>query len=305
MLWHTMKRAADGSNDPVDRRVAAMQFAGISGSIAMFAGASGIPMFHTVAALYNLFKDDEAEDFETMIRTGVLGERGLTGLVDYYTGLSVSSRIGLSGVFYRPGFNTENQTALATLLEGFGGPVIGLFNKYSDRVPYFFTEGEYWRMTEALMPTSMGNAMKGVRFYTEGARTLRYDPILDEVGPFSALAQGLGFMPTEYARQLAQNNYYRKLDNRISERRTKLLSRRYKAYRMGDTDELRRVMRDIAEYNRENPQYPITPESLEDSLRSHRDTTSRMHHGVTFSRKNEPMFLRDAEDWGNATAFAR
>jgi hypothetical protein len=208
-------------------------------------------------------------------------------------------------VFYRPGFNTENQTALATLLEGFGGPIVGLFNKYTDRVPYFFNEGEYWRMTEAVMPTSVGNAMKSIRFYTEGARTLRYDPILDEVGAFAAGAQFLGFMPTEYARQLAQNNYFRKVDNRISEQRTKLLSRRYKAYRLGDVDELRKVMQDIADYNRRNPQYPITGKALRDSLRSHRETTSRMHHGVTYSRKNEAKLLRDAEDWGNATAFSR
>lgn len=305
MLWHTMKRAASSSNDPTDRRVAAMQFAGVSGSMAMFAGASGLPMFHTVAALYNLFKDDEDEDFETMIRTGVLGEVGLTGLVDYYAGVSVSSRIGLSGVFYRPGFNTENQTALATLLEGFGGPVVGLFTKYTDRVPYFFTEGEYYRMTEAIMPTAIGNAMKSVRFYTEGARTLRYDPILDEVGPLAAGAQFFGFMPTEYARQLAQNSYLRGVDNAINRRRTKLLSRRYKAYRMGDMIELREVMRDIAEFNREHPQARIGQDTLDRSLKSHKDTTSRMHHGITYSRKNEAMLIQRAEDFGNATAYAQ
>lgn len=305
MLWHTMKRAAASTNDPVDRRVAAMQFAGISGSMAMLAGASGLPMFHTVAALYNLFKDDEDEDFETMIRTGVLGERGLTGLVDYYAGISVSSRIGLSGVFYRPGFNTENQTALATLLEGFGGPVVGLFNKYTDRVPYFFTEGEYYRMTEAIMPTSIGNAMKAIRFNSEGARTLRHDPILDEVGPLAAGAQFFGFMPTEYARQLAQNNYIRGVDNAINKRRTKLLSRRYKAYRLRDVVELRKIAQDIAEFNRDHPQYPITAETLERSMDSHKETTSRMHHGITYSRKNEPLLIQRAEDFGPATAYAR
>jgi len=304
MLWHTMKRAAASTNDPVDRRVAAMQFAGISGSMAMLAGASGLPMFHTVAALYNLFKDDEDEDFETMIRTGVLGERGLTGLVDYYAGVSVSSRIGLSGVFYRPGFNTENQTALATLLEGFGGPVVGLFTKYTDRVPYFFTEGEYYRMTEAAMPTSIGNAMKAIRFNSEGARTLRHDPILDEVGPLAAGAQFFGFMPTEYARQLAQNNYIRGVDNAINKRRTKLLSRRYKAYRLRDVIELRKIAQDIAEFNRDHPQYPITAETLERSMDSHKETTSRMHHGITYSRKNEPLLIQRAEDFGPATAYA-
>ena len=285
-------------------RIAALQFGGMAGSITLLAGASGIPGFHMASALWNLIKEDDDEDLETLIRTGVLGEVGLTGLVDYYAGVSVSSRIGLSGTFYRPGFNTEDQKPLLTLLEGFGGPVVGLFNKYTDRVPYFFQEGEYQRMTEALMPTSIGNAMKSFRFATEGARTLRYDPLIDDIGPFSVGAQFFGFMPTEYARQLAQNSYLRGVDSGINEKRTKLMKQVYIGQKMGDTDTVRRTIAKIQEFNRMYPQAAITPETLSKSLRSHRDTTSRMHHGITFSTKNEPYLKQRASDFGNATAFS-
>ena len=304
MLWHTLSRSIDSTNNKEDRRIAALQFGGMAGSITLLAGASGIPGFHMASALWNLIKEDDDEDLETLIRTGVLGEVGLTGLVDYYAGVSVSSRIGLSGTFYRPGFNTEDQKPLLTLLEGFGGPVVGLFNKYTDRVPYFFQEGEYQRMTEALMPTSIGNAMKSFRFATEGARTLRYDPLIDDIGPFSVGAQFFGFMPTEYARQLAQNSYLRGVDSGINEKRTKLMKQVYIGQKMGDTDTVRRTIAKIQEFNRMYPQAAITPETLSKSLRSHRDTTSRMHHGITFSTKNEPYLKQRASDFGNATAFS-
>lgn len=304
MLWHTAKRSLDAQNDPVDRRIAAMQFGGMAGSIGLLSGLAGVPGFHMASALWNLIKDEEDEDLETLIRTGPLGERGLTGLVDYYAGISVSSRIGLSGTFYRPGFNTEDQKPLLTLLEGFGGPVVGLINKYTDRVPYFFQEGEYWRMTEALMPTSIGNAMKATRFYTEGARTLRYDPILDDVGPFAAGAQFFGFMPTEYARQLAKNNYLRGLDSGINEKRSKLMRKVYVFKRQGDMDSVRETMREIREFNRRYPHAKIDPKTLRKSLRSHRETTSRMHHGITFSSKNEGFLKRASSDFGDATYFS-
>ncbi len=304
MLWHTAKRATISPESAEDRRIAALQFGGMAGSIMLLAGASGIPGFHMASAAFDLMKGEEDEDLETLIRTGPLGELGLTGLVDYYAGVSVSSRIGLSGVFYRPGFNTENQSSIATLLEGFGGPVVGLANKYLDRVPYFFQEGEYQRMTEALMPTSIGNAMKSIRFATEGARTLRYDPILDDVGPFAAGAQFFGFMPTEYARQLAQNSRFREVGSGINEKRSKLMRKVYLAERKRDTTALRNTMADIRDFNRRYPHAAIDQETLNRSLKSHRTTTSRMHHGISFSRKNEPYINRLARDWDSPTVWS-
>jgi hypothetical protein len=257
-----------------------------------------------VAALWDIIRDEEDEDLETLIRTGVLGEVGLTGVVDYFAGVSVSSRIGLSGVFYRPGFNTENQTALATLLEGFGGPVVGLFNKYSDRVPYFFNEGEYWRMTEAALPTAMGNAMKATRFYTEGARTLRNDPLLDEVGALSAGGQFFGFMPAEYSRQLAQNNYVRGIDNAINQKKSKINRMFYMARTQADPVALRRAEKARRDFNRRYPHTQITPESLAKSMAAHKRTSSKMHNGLTYSSKNEDYLKRIASDFGPATFYS-
>jgi hypothetical protein len=278
----------------------------MAGAIALFSGASGVPGFHMFAALYDtVLKGEEDEDFETMVRTGLLGEMGLTGIVDYYTGLSVSSRIGLSGVFFRPGFNTEDQTALTTLVEGFGGPVVGLFTKYTDRVPFFFQEGEYWRMTEALMPTAIGNMMKSIRFYSEGARTLRHDPIIDDIGLFGAGAQFFGFMPSEYARQLAQNSYLRGVDNGINNRRQKLLSKLYQAAILKDYEEYNDTMMDIQDFNMKFPEAEIDGDTIRNSLRSHEETTSRMHHGITYSPKNENLLKRLAADFGPATTFSK
>lgn len=303
LLGHTLKEALRGERPEV-RRVAAMQFAAMTGSLGMLSGIAGVPGFYTAAAIYNFFKDDEDEDLETLIRTGVLGERGLTGLVDYYTGLSVSSRLGLSGVFYRPGFSTEGQPTLMTIAEAMGGPLVGLFTKYTDRVPYFFNQGEYWRATEAALPTALANAMKSMRFATEGARTLRHDPIVDEIGPFGVGAQFFGFMPKEYARQLAENNYQRKLDNSINRKRTNLLKKLNHAQRYGVPDQAAEALREIQEFNARFPFAAITSDTMDRSYRAFQQTTSRMHHGITYSRKNEPLLRQSAADFDNAPATA-
>jgi hypothetical protein len=302
LLASTFKESLKGAT-PEDRRIAMMQFASILGSTFILSGISGLPGFYPFEAIYNFLKDDEDEDLETMIRTSVLGERGLTGLVDYYTGLSIGSRTGLSGAFYRPGFGSEDLPTSAVLVETLGGPLAGLFTKW-DRASYFWGEGEYWRATEAAMPTAIGNAMKATRFAAEGVRTMRHDPIIDEIGPFGVGAQFFGFMPKEYARQLAQNNYLRGMQNTVSKKRTQLLSRWNKAILYGDPDELRNVERDIREFNRTYPYAKIDRESKKDSLKAFKRRTEETHHGLYWNKRYVPMLQQASDDFGRATVFS-
>jgi hypothetical protein len=305
LLGNTALRSLGSNADPADRRVARMQLAGIMGSVALFSGAQGVPFFQTFAQLYDLFfTDDEEENFETMVRLGI-GELGYKGVFDYLTNMSVSGRIGLSGMFYREPFNAENQSTLANIIEGVGGPAVGLFLRYTDRVPALFSQGDYYRMTEALMPSAVANPLRAVRYNLEGVQTLRGDPIVGDVSPFSAAAQFLGFAPADYIRQLEQNRALTRIDRAIGAKRTQLLRQLYVARRQGDLSSYRSTMQEIREFNRRNPQYPIGRDTIENSLSSHLESTSRMHHGVLFSTRNEAMLRQMAEQWDAPSIWAQ
>jgi hypothetical protein len=310
MLAQTLRRSkifqAPPKSDPdyeakmSDIRIARMQFVSIMGSFALFSGAQGVPLFATIAAMYNLFAEDDEDDFETLMRTGI-GELGYNGILNYAFGVDVASRIGLSGSFYRESFNRDAPW-LFQQVEALGGPVLGLLLR-AERVPNLLAEGDYERAIETALPTSFGNIFRGVRYYTDGINTLRGDPIVGDVTPYSAIAQAFGFMPSDYLLQLEQNNVGRRMDQAISARRVRLLRELYTARRQGDRAGFRETLQDIRRFNREQLQRGnrdafIGPETISNSLSSHERTTQRMHHGVLFSATNERYIRQVLGEWG-------
>lgn len=303
LLWHTATRSfgtgPNGMLTAEERRVAQMQLASMMGGIGLIAGAAGMPMFQLLANMYDLLKEDDEEDFETLVRTGVLGELGLNGLANYLTGLNIAPRVGMSGIFYREPFNAANNTPLQNIIEGFGGPAVGMFNKYTNNVVDLFQQGELWRATEQALPSAFGNMLRTARFYSDGITTMRGDPIVEEVGPLHLAGQFFGFQPADYAQQLAINNSQRRIDNAINQRISRLLARRYRAIRFRDQAEYQDIMEEIAEYNRRaEPDQRITREMMENSLRSHRATTDRTYQGISYSQRNERMLREMATDYG-------
>ena len=292
-----------GTNNPEERRIAQKQLGGMMGMMSLMAGTMGLPLMQQIGWLYDsLFADDDEPDFETVVRT-TIGEAGAYGLVDFLTDTRISERIGLGGAIYRPGFASDQLPLPYQVLEGIGGPVIGLGLKYLDRVPTLLSDGEYQRAMEAMLPSAVANVARAVRFGDEGIRTMRYDPIVDDIGPFSVAAQALGFMPAEYAQQLAINTLGTRINNAIDTKRTKLLRQRYVAMRKGDFERVREIDASIQEFNQRHPGNAITADTLSDSLTSHLRTTSRTHHGVTYSPRNEAYIRSLTEQFGPSSIF--
>jgi len=286
-----------------DVRIARLQLGGMMGVLATLSGALGLPLVQQLGWIYDAFADDDEEDFKTMTRTAI-GEYGAYGLLDYLSGVRVSERIGLGAPFYRAGLNSEGQPPLWRLIEGVGGPVVGLTNKYMTRVPELFAAGDIQRGTEALMPSAVANLFRAARYSQEGIRTRRGDLIIDDISPASVLAQAVGFMPAAYARQLDQNAALSRIDNAIRQERSKLLSMRYQAFSSGDRTTFREVEQEIAEFNRRHPgDAEITPKTKEASLTANMKTTDRMHHGVNLSDQNIRRTMELASQYGPATIW--
>jgi hypothetical protein len=298
LLIHTARRSV--GDNPEDRRVARLQLAGMSGSMALFAGASGMPLFHTVAALYDTLwpRDEDDEDFETLVRTGFLGELGTKGLANYLLGVNLSDRIGLGGVFYRPPLNSAELPWYGTIIEGYGGPVVGLGSRWA-RAADLYSQGEYYRGLEQTLPTAMSNMMKSFRFGTEGALTMRGDPIMEVFSPYEVGAQFLGFMPARYQQQLSINRAQQDIGNAVNQQVQSLLRRLYIARREGDRDTFQETMQDIRDFNaRMPPSARISRDSIRRSLDSHQRRTQEMVSGVTISSRLRPELMQLATEYG-------
>ena len=295
MLFKTAREALKDA-DPQVRSAAKRQIAGIYASSALMAGAQGIPMFGIAAMVYNLIlKDEDDEDFDTAARK-YLGEGIYSGALNALTGVNVATRLGLSDLLFRDNNTRPSDSVMLSLIEQLGGPVIGVTNRVI-RGMELINDGNVERGIEQILPSAFGNGFKAVRFATDGANTLRGDPITGEVGPWNAFAQFFGFAPAEYTRQLEINASLKNIERAALEDRTKLLRKYYVASRMGDGQEAADLLAEMLKFNRKHPGAAITGETIKNSMAQHMKTSQEMYHGITLSKSLRPQLLMNAAEY--------
>jgi len=300
MLQTAYKSTPWGTQDAAERRVFQRQAIAMYGMMGLMAGAMGLPLMQQIGWLYDLFADDDEPSFDAQMRIW-LGEGGARGLVNYLTGLNVAERIGLGDAIYRPNSLADQLPPMWRFAEGIGGPVVGLAGKYTQRVPDLLNQGEYWRAAEAVMPTAFGNILRAARFGEEGVLTMRGDPILSDVGPYSVLAQGMGFMSAEYAQQLAINAERTRISNAINTQKSRLLQQLNRAKNDNDWERQREIRERIQEFNRRNPDNKITRETERRSMRGYLQTRAQMEYGVNIAPANRKR-IDDMLKYGGAWA---
>lgn len=294
MMFKTAKEAMADA-DPAVRRAAMAQLGGIFGSAALMAGVKGIPMFGLAAMVYNLLKGDDEDDFETVTRNYV-GELPYKGILNPLTGLEISNRVGLSDLIFRDSMAPKDQGAVATLLELMGGPVIGSVSRMERGFKTWTEEGDFMRGMEQMLPAAIGNGLKAIRYGTQGANTLRGDPIISEVSPWNVGAQAFGFAPASYVRQLEDNANRKRVDRTIAESKTKLLRQYYMAARLGDQQGVKDVMNEIVKFNKKHPEVGIDADTIIRSINTHMKTTATMYHGIVLSPTQRARALRETQE---------
>lgn len=293
MLFKTAREALK-NEDPEVRKAAMRQIAGIYGTAALFAGAQGLPLFGIAAMVYNLFADDDEDDFETATRKS-MGEFLYKGLFNYVTNVEIASRTGLSDLIIRDSGKQDSQTVALTMMEMLGGPVYGVASKV-ERGLNMIREGNVQRGIENILPTSLGNVMKGIRYATEGTRTLRGDPITGEVNSWNIAAQAFGFAPADYARQLEINSRLKGIDKKVNTEQSKLKRQYFVASRLGDQEEMNDIRDQLIELGDKHPGLEINAATINDvldrSIKAQERTTKRMINGVAYS----PKMLKEIEE---------
>lgn len=251
----------------------------------LLSGLGGMPLMGTFGAIFNMLRDDDEDDFEAATRK-LVGEGIYGGLANELLGVDVANRISMNSLLYRAPIIDKDQSALWTLAEQLGGPVLGVGLQWERGLKDIYA-GETRRGFEAMIPAAFRNLSKAERFLREGATTRRGDPITEDINPYNVVMQGLGFAPQGYMQQLEFNKNNRRRQEAINSRRGKLLRQRNMAVREGDFEEVRNIDRKIEEFNKGLPKGAeksrITADTKSKSLRAFGRTTDKMRGGMTYT----------------------
>ena len=294
-MMFKMTKEALQKQDPEVRKQAMKQLAGIYGTAAIFSGLQGLPMFGMLAMIYNMFADEDDEDFGTVVRAST-NELAYKGLINYMTNLDIASRVGLSDLIFRENKMSSGSASLAdTIAELIGGPVYGIATKIQ-RGTNMIGDGEVQRGIETMIPTAVGSVMRGIRLGTEGANTLRGDPIVGDVNAWNSFAQMFGFAPADYTKQLEINARIKGVDKYVNETATKLRRQYNTALRTYDIDGMEDIREKLQKLYDKHPSLGNLESSLVKSKAAYDRQTQLMYNGITISPKMRNELLELAAD---------
>ena len=321
MMFRDMFKGAD----PAIRQVARRQFTLMMGTTGLMAGVAGMPLYYIIRDTMNYFlgDDDDPYDFDLELRRSLIEQfgpqvgnmmfRGVAG----ESGLGVGQRLGYEASFLLGGADVgvpfvggilglqdvrrgetlkeEMGNLLFSLTGPLGGAVDGVL-RGMDAIE----KGDTYRGIESMMPAFLRNPLKSGRFATEGALTARGDPIVEDISTFETIGQFLGFSPQKLVSQYAINQGTKDIEQKIIERRGKLLERYAYEVRTKDRAGQQEVLAEIREFNKVNPfeGVAITADTISRSLRRREDISAETSNGIRIAKGLEPRVreLRVLED---------
>jgi hypothetical protein len=291
---------------PEVRRIAQRQLLGIYGMAGAFAGVKGLPFFgiaETIAQMLNaLFGDDEPFNFDEEMRD-FFGELLYKGPTNFLTNLEIANRTGVAqDLIFRddPRGIAEHGYVLSAMKNAFGPA--GSYLIGAERSIKAMNEGQVERGIEGLVPSWLRNGMKGLRYMSEGALTLKGDPVQEDIGAYNSLMQIIGFSPASLSSTYEKTSAAKGYDREVAQRKQRLLNKYDMARTAGDSDLMAEAREEIEAFNskRTNPKDRITGDTLSRSMKARQAAEKSMINGVSFNRNRkaeiEEKFFSDEED---------
>jgi hypothetical protein len=289
---------------PRDRKLAAKRFAAIHLSSWFLAGVAGTPLFGAAAMMWDaFFTDDDEDDAETITRK-YIGEIAYKGFPTELMGIDVSSRIGLNlkDLLFQLGRYNVDMSDEEIVVQVLGGPAWGTFKNFRRGMTEMLDPaGDPQRAIEAMAPATIRNALKAYRYGTEGAKTRRGDPVVDDITGGMLLGQAMGFAPTEYTFAQEKAAHVKGMDDAIRTKRSKLMKRYWVAYRQGDFETVGEIQQEIDEFNARHagrPKVWIEPRDIQASAKTNERTNARAYNGVILSAATADDMRANAEEFG-------
>ena len=252
---------------------------GTLGLTAVFAGASGLPLWWAVSGVINamqaVFGDDEEEwDFDNWFKNwcnetfgGFVGDSISRGVVSQALGADVASRLSLNDMWYRDTRKSSDEvTAVQNMFINLLGPSAGLVINGAEAVKQY-NDGYIERAFETGTPAVIKNALKGIRLASEGrATTLKGNELLGDVSGYEAGLQFIGFSPERLAQRQKSNIEMKTAEQNILNRRQSLLDAFFMGVDNNDSDLIEETLETIIKFNAANPGVSITGTNLSRSV---------------------------------------
>ena len=298
MLFDTMMRSLPikgATGEQLEAiKAARKQLAGVYGMSALFAGVKGMPLYWIAEAAYNMFQEDDDDDFDTVMR-GFIGDFAFKGPVNYFTNLSIADRVGWTDLLWR---EQKGSKADASALSQFMETLLGAPYSIADSIlrgKDLIAEGQYERGIEAMLPIGIRNILKGGRYAIEGANTLRGDAVGD-VNGYNAAMQVLGFAPADLMKQYEENAYMTEKGKAIKSIEKNALKKYYAAMREGDVDGMMDAREKLFELGAKYPDLKISEKTINQSVKARDRISAEMYQGVSLDRKLAPYLKQAAAE---------
>jgi hypothetical protein len=285
------------------RKEARKKFTGIMGMTALFAGYEGLPLYWVVEGVMNtLFgDDDEPYDFSLEMKVAMaelFGDnfaRAMSrGPMSELLQIDLASRTSLNGIWFRDDATAKDEEEwVKNMVIDLLGPSVGIVVNTGDAIKKI-NEGHYARGMEAMMPPVIKDFFKAYRFSTEGATTLRGDPIVADVGLFGIFAQAVGFTPQDVARSYEAMGEIKGIEKALDMRRTRLLGKLWLAQQAGDYEAFADLGDEIVKFNAANPSEAIDDKTIRRSFAQREKAASRAERGIIVSPKREYLLEKTA-----------
>jgi hypothetical protein len=286
---------------PEERSLAQNRLAGLLGTSAAMSGVIGMPFYWMVESIMNAIGDDEDPyyDFTTKVRE-TLPDFLVSGIPGSLTGANIASRTGfrdmpLLGFF--PGIGAgaskseDSEGAIMDALKVATGPVGGMFLNVGRGVDQI-NDGKLYRGVETMLPSVLKNFAKAYRFTEEGARTLRGDPIVEDVSGYDAALQAFGFAPLEVATKQEKANVAMKFQTDAQRSKQKVYALANLAIDVGDTEGYDKALELLDKHNDKYPGFEIKPAQLKQSIKAFQKRSQEMLGGVYLEKGLRP-YLSD------------
>lgn len=219
------------------------------------------------------------------------------GAFSSLTNIDISSRMGINfGFFHDSTPGSSLWEDLQNLAFGIGGPILSLGKRFSDG-PRDIVNGYYYEGSEKMVPSLMSNPIAAARWWEEGVKTQYTRKTLipkEAITAGDVVWKALGFSRTDLDMIRDRNFRLQNIDKRIMNERANLMDRFNLEVERGNTKELRKLGKTIAEFNKvhPNPQYAIELDDLLRSIETRFKDRGMSYQGFPMSKDIYQMFYK-------------
>ena len=281
LLARSFHQAANGESQQV-KDTARKQLLGVIGGHFLVSGLLGMPVVGMLGAAMQfavsaLGDDDEPWDWEVELRNMVsdatnpaVGEAVVHGpwrSLPVLGNWDISSRVSLGDLWFRsPDREAEGIDKWNQLMNLLAGPIAANGASFFQGM-HLISEGDAYKGIEKMLPKSIKDMMKAIRYSREGVTNYHDNKLIDDVSAIELFGQVLGFTPRRVSEKYEQQSAIMNRDNALEKRHKKLVNRWAEAVQAGDVPAAQAAMREAMAFSQKHPGYAVTGQGVQQSVR--------------------------------------